>query len=124
MTGAAIDAAAGRGNAAARRNIPTCPFEGHRSGQYPPALPLSESSRATQSQGHLRFRERHKNVKRAFAVHPKRAESLRGKNIVLVDDVYTTGATVKECTKALLEAGAAEVNVLTVTRVLRPDGAN
>lgn len=81
-------------------------------------------SRATQSQGHLRFRERHKNVKRAFSVHPKRVEILRGKSIVLVDDVYTTGATVKECTKALLAAGAAEVNVLTVTRVLRPDGAN
>jgi ComF family protein len=81
-------------------------------------------SRPTESQGHLRFRERHKNVKRAFVVHPKREELLRGKNIVLVDDVYTTGATVKECTKALLAVGAAEVNVLTVTRVLRPDGAD
>lgn len=76
--------------------------------------------RATATQGHLNFRERHKNVKRAFVINPKRAAQVAGKRIVLIDDVYTTGATVKECAKALMKADAAEVNVLTLARVVKP----
>jgi len=76
--------------------------------------------RATQSQGHLDFRARHRNVRRAFAVHPRHAAKIEGRRIVLVDDVYTTGATVKECAEVLLKAGAAAVNVLTVARVVKP----
>jgi len=77
--------------------------------------------RATAIQGHKGFRERHRNVKNAFAVHPKRLAGLQGKTVVLVDDVYTSGATIKECTKALLDAGVAAVHVLTVARVVKPD---
>ena len=80
-------------------------------------------TRATASQGHLKAKDRFKNVKRAFAVNPRIAESIKGKTIVLVDDVFTTGATVNECTKALLKAGAAKVHVLTLARVAR-DGFN
>ncbi|MCB1562862.1 MAG: ComF family protein [Alphaproteobacteria bacterium] len=75
--------------------------------------------RATASQGHMNAGERHKNVKRAFAVNPRRKEILEGKNVILIDDVYTTGATVKECTKALLKGGARTVHVLTLARVVR-----
>lgn len=75
--------------------------------------------RATPSQGHLGIKDRHKNVRKAFAVHPKHAETLKGKNIVLVDDVYTTGATVKECSAVLLKSGAAQVDVLTLARVVK-----
>jgi len=73
--------------------------------------------RATMSQGHMKAGDRHKNVKRAFSVNPK--TDIRSKAIILIDDVYTTGATAKECTKALLKAGAQRVDILTLTRVVR-----
>lgn len=76
--------------------------------------------RATPTQGRLNYKERKKNVRQAFVVNPKQAASLAGKKVLLVDDVYTTGATVKECTRALLAAGVAEVSVLAVARVVRP----
>jgi ComF family protein len=77
--------------------------------------------RSTPIQGHKGFRERHRNVHGAFAVNPKRLELLQGKTVVLVDDVYTSGATIRECTKTLLNAGAASVHVLTLARVVKPD---
>ncbi len=73
--------------------------------------------RATQSQGHLKVAARHKNVKRAFDVCDEAA--VLNKVIILIDDVYTTGATAKECTHALLKAGAADVHILTLARVVR-----
>lgn len=60
-------------------------------------------------------RERRENVKGAFAV--VRPEVVRGKKVLLVDDVFTTGATVKECARTLRRGGAREVSVLTVARV-------
>lgn len=76
-------------------------------------------TRATPSQGHMKPGERKKNVSKAFAVHPGRAEKIAGKTIVLIDDVYTTGSTVRECAKVLLAAGAKEVFVLTLARVIK-----
>lgn len=78
-----------------------------------------QRTRATPPQGHLSSKERFKNVKHAFAVNEKHLEALRGKTVVLIDDVYTTGATVNECTKVLLKAGALRVHVLTLARVAR-----
>ena len=60
--------------------------------------------------------ERRKNLTRAFQVKDK--EAIQGKAVVLVDDVYTTGATVNECSRALLRAGAKQVAVLTVARAI------
>jgi ComF family protein len=77
--------------------------------------------RATPPQGHLSAKDRYKNVQRAFAVNSARASAIKGKTIILMDDVYTTGATVRECTKALLKAGAAKVHVLCVARVVKGD---
>ncbi len=74
-------------------------------------------TRATPTQGHLNFKERRKNVKHAFAVNKKYIENIEGKSVILIDDVYTTGSTVKECTKVLKGAGARAVHVLTVARV-------
>ena len=71
----------------------------------------------TQSQGHKRAKDRKKNVAKAFAVNP--LYNLEGKNIVIVDDVYTTGATLNECAKMLYRAGASEVNCLTLARVVK-----
>lgn len=75
--------------------------------------------RNTPTQGKLKVNDRHKNVKSAFKVRKNREKLLINKKIVLIDDVYTTGATVKECTKVLLDAGASEVFVLTVARVVQ-----
>lgn len=76
-------------------------------------------TRSTPIQGHMTSGARAKNVKNAFAVREKDKARVAGKNILLIDDVYTTGATVSECAKALLKAGAAQVNVLTLARVAK-----
>lgn len=80
--------------------------------------------RATPTQGHMRVKERKKNVKKAFAVNPKHLLAVQGKSMLLIDDVYTSGATAEECAKVLKRAGAAEVNVLTLSRVVRPKNVN
>ena len=69
----------------------------------------------TQSQGHKNREERIKNIQNAFCVrHP---EKIKGKTIVLIDDVYTTGATLNECAKVLRQAGAKRVEALVLARV-------
>jgi len=83
-----------------------------------PYLPAGlRRTRATPTQGHLGYREREKNVRGAFIV----TADVKDKTVILVDDVYTTGATVKECTQALLKAGAKEVHVLAVARVVKAE---
>ena len=54
----------------------------------------------------------------AFEAHPLLLERLKGRPVVLVDDVYTTGATVKAVTRVLRRAGVETVNVLTFARVV------
>ena len=83
--------------------------------------------RPTRQQVGLGARERETNVRGAFRV-PTEAEILvRGRRVLLVDDVYTTGTTVSAVTRALKRGGAADVDVLTFARVLpgdfRPDEA-
>lgn len=57
------------------------------------------------------------NVQNAFDV--LHCDKIKGKRIVLIDDVYTTGSTLKECAKALKKAGAKSVDALTVARVCK-----
>ena len=76
--------------------------------------------RRTPSQGRLGATARARNVRGAFALRPGR--SIRGKRIVLIDDVLTTGATVEECARVLRRAGAEFVGVLTLARALRAGG--
>ena len=71
---------------------------------------------ATSTQTLLTREERAANMKNAFAVKP--GTRLEGKRIVVVDDVFTTGATTNACARALRAAGAAEVGVWTVARGL------
>ena len=75
--------------------------------------------RRTPSQGGLSAVERQRNMRDAFALKPARAASVRGARVLLIDDVLTTGATAGACAQALIEAGAAAVDVLTLARVAR-----
>jgi len=72
-------------------------------------------ARETYPQINLRIKEREANIKGAFAVRDGKA--FRDKKVLLVDDVFTTGATIRECAKMLKGAGA-EVYVLTIARTL------
>jgi ComF family protein len=74
--------------------------------------------RATPQQVGLKKAERATNVQGAFRVPDDKQASVAGKRLVLVDDVLTTGATVDTCTRALLRAGAAQVDVLVFARVV------
>jgi ComF family protein len=76
--------------------------------------------RRTPSQGRLGPVARVRNVRGAFAV--RRGCDVKGKRIVLVDDVLTTGATVEECARVLRRGGAASIGVLTLSRAVRAGG--
>jgi len=71
--------------------------------------------RHTPPQTGLNPKERQENVKRAFVV--PQPDKLKGKKILVIDDVFTTGATVRECARVLIKTGARQVNILTVARV-------
>jgi ComF family protein len=73
--------------------------------------------RDTGSQIGLTRHQRRENLRGAFRVD--NPTQVRDRNILLVDDVYTTGATASECTRALLRAGAAQVWVATVGRTIK-----
>ncbi len=73
--------------------------------------------RATAAQAGLSNTQRRRNVAGAFRCH--RPLEVRGKRIVLVDDVMTTGSTAAACARALKSAGAARVMLLTVARADR-----
>jgi ComF family protein len=76
---------------------------------------LLERSRWTVPQTGLSGAERRRNLKQAFRV--RQPERLQGKEILLVDDIFTTGSTVNECARVLLRGGARRVRVLTLARV-------
>lgn len=71
----------------------------------------------TDSQGGKSRRGRRLNVKKAFAVTETGRRRIRGRRILLIDDVLTTGATGEACAHALLEAGARAVDLAVIARV-------
>lgn len=75
--------------------------------------------RATEQQVGLTADQRDRNVRGAFQVPASEKIKVEGRRVLLVDDVYTTGATVKASTRALLRAGASAVDVLVFARVVR-----
>lgn len=76
--------------------------------------------RWTGSQAGLAAQDRRRNVREAFAIHPRWQARAKGKTVLLIDDVLTTGATVEACARALKRGGARHVDVLTLARVVRP----
>ena len=83
-------------------------------------LDLLTRDRATPSQGRLNAAERRRNVRGAFSVRARHRRAVVDARILLVDDVFTTGATLDACARALLDSGAAAVDALVLARVERP----
>ena len=87
-------------------------------------LDLLDRSKATPVLRGMGPRERAEAVRGAFRVDQRRKAELKGRGIVLVDDVYTSGATANACARVLKRAGAAEVNILCWARVVRGEDSH
>jgi ComF family protein len=74
-------------------------------------------TRRTDSQGGFNARARAENVRGAFSV--KQPEAIKGRDVVLIDDVLTTGATLEACARSLKRAGAARVDGICLARVAK-----
>ena len=79
--------------------------------------------KATAQQVGLSRKDRATNVQGAFKVAPDARPEVAGRRLILIDDVLTSGATSDACARALLRAGAAQVDVLVFARVVDPGKA-
>ena len=79
---------------------------------------LVARSRRTRQQVGLSNEARQRNVAGAFTAHPEALRRLKGRGVVLVDDVITTGSTVKAITRELRRAGVGKIDVISFARVV------
>lgn len=93
---------------------------GHLAGK-PVRFDLLERPKPTRSLGRLNRTERRRVLAGAISLGPGATPAIRGKRLLLVDDVFTTGATVSACCRVLRQGGAAAVDVLTLARVVRAE---
>ena len=70
----------------------------------------------TARQSSLNKEQRKENIKNAYLIKSSNKEYILNKNILIFDDIYTTGSTANECAKMLKEAGAKDVGILTIAR--------
>lgn len=99
--------AAALGNAVAKRlDLPVCPD-------------LLTRKRHTETQDGKSPDARFANVENAFVVTPRHKAALAGRDVLLIDDVMTSGATLDACARVCLEAGAEQVSVMALARVKR-----
>lgn len=89
-----------------------------RSGAVCDTSLLTRTKRSRHQRG-LKRNARLRNIRRAFHVPEAARARLQGKTILLVDDVITTGATAAACARALKDAGAAQVNVVTLAHTVK-----
>lgn len=82
--------------------------------QIPIEKNVLQKKRNNQTQSMLKKAQRFENVKNVYKIENK--QKIKEKKIVLFDDIYTTGATVNECAKILLQEGAETVGVLTIAK--------
>lgn len=73
----------------------------------------------TDTQGGKLAAQRRRNVSGAFAVRAGASARVKGKHVVLIDDVFTTGATLESCARALRKGGAKTVDAITLARVVK-----
>ena len=81
-----------------------------------PVLPALERQKNTKAQFDLPREERFKNINGSFRV--TQPETVFQKRVLLLDDIYTTGATISECSRVLKKAGSRRVEVLTLSRAV------
>ena len=86
------------------KNIPNLKLESHV------LVKINENK----TQSTLNKRQRQENVKNVYKL--QNVEKIKEKNIILFDDIYTTGATVNECAKVLKYGGANQITVLTIAK--------
>ncbi len=91
-----------------------------RASGVPIAVGALKRVKATAQQVGLTRPQRAANIQGAFRVPPERKAAVIGRRLIVVDDVLTSGATVEGCARALLRAGAANVDVLVFARVADP----
>ena len=112
-----IHGGSGRGGSISRRCSLT------RSGgsrAYPSIVRRFQRVRRTISQVGLSPDQRRRNVAGAFRVPKPRADAIKDKKVVVIDDVITTAATAEACARALRRAGAARVDVLALAHAVEP----
>lgn len=80
-----------------------------------PYIDALKRTKKTLKQSEQNKEERRKNLKDAFSVK-RNSQKIINNTILLVDDIYTTGSTVEECSKALINYGATKVYVITIAR--------
>jgi len=93
----------------------------HSAGAFSPYI--LRRIRRTRAQVGLSAQQRQKNLRGAIALEDEALQMVQGRPVVLIDDVFTTGATVEVCTKVLKRAGAERVDVL-VFAMAEPDHAS
>jgi ComF family protein len=82
---------------------------------------LLQRVKSTPPLKHMGPAERRRIVRGAFKLHPRHASRIKGRNILLIDDVFTSGATVSACARVLKRGGAAGVGILCWARVIRSE---
>ena len=91
-----------------------------RQAKIPLAHHIIKRKKNTPSQAGKSANGRRKNVEGAFHIPKRHRSKLEGKRVLLIDDVYTTGATVEACSRVLKRHGAANVDIVTLSRVVSP----